>query len=464
MKTILFFLLSFSCYAASSQIASFNFSGSGTCPTQGNTPISPAAHVTVTPFSRASLTCVTSQDVFNSKDWTIGSTINTSQYIEVTATAEAGYILNLSSVSFKIANSSTGPTSARIAHNAAGSFSTTQDITVGTSYTTVSFDFADITTDPGAAVSFRIYGWNNTSSGGTMRITDFFINGSVSASQILTYDFVNKRVGVNIGTGNSPAATLQVGDGSANKGTIYVKGTKSDVIQEGANLNFGDATLQQNASGGLTAWTYESGWKQRLFINGSSGNIGIGGISPLARFHVNAGTDRNILFRAATDFALGIDGMGIQSVNDAGNANLPIEIESSTLYLNPGTQGAVLIGNHDLSKIGTHKLIVNGSILSTKAVVKLNGNWPDYVFKPDYKLRPLPEVESYIKQYSHLPEVTSAADAEKNGIDLGASQAELLKKVEELTLYMIATNKKLEDQQQQIEQLKKKLDKAKKNK
>jgi len=72
-------------------------------------------------------------------------------------------------------------------------------------------------------------------------------------------------------------------------------------------------------------------------------------------------------------------------------------------------------------------------------------NWPDYVFKPHYNLRSLSEVEQYIKTHQHLPDVPSEKEVKANGIDVGETQAILLRKIEELTLYMIKQEKELKN-------------------
>ncbi|OQP64633.1 hypothetical protein [Niastella populi] len=95
------------------------------------------------------------------------------------------------------------------------------------------------------------------------------------------------------------------------------------------------------------------------------------------------------------------------------------------------------------------KLAVNGDIFSKKVKVTQSG-WPDYVFASGYKLPPLAEVEQFIKQQHHLPDVPSAAEVEKNGLDLGDNQAALLKKIEELTLYIINLNKEVEALKQEL--------------
>ena len=101
-----------------------------------------------------------------------------------------------------------------------------------------------------------------------------------------------------------------------------------------------------------------------------------------------------------------------------------------------------------------YKLAVNGDAIFTKAKVKLFANWPDYVFHYTYRLRPLAELEKFIEQNKHLPDVPSAAEVEKNGLDLGDNQALLLKKIEELTLYVIELKKENEQQQKEIQALK----------
>jgi hypothetical protein len=74
--------------------------------------------------------------------------------------------------------------------------------------------------------------------------------------------------------------------------------------------------------------------------------------------------------------------------------------------------------------------------------------WPDYVFENDYNLMTLRELEQYVTANKHLPGIPSAAEVEKKGdVDLGAMNALLLEKVEELTRYVI-------DLQNQIDELK----------
>jgi len=95
------------------------------------------------------------------------------------------------------------------------------------------------------------------------------------------------------------------------------------------------------------------------------------------------------------------------------------------------------------------KLSINGGIRAHEIKVETS-NWPDYVFKTDYKLPTLPETEQFIKQHGHLPEVPKASEVEADGVSLGEMNKILLKKIEELTLQVIELNKKVDRQEERI--------------
>jgi|GEM_PF-1465544 len=100
-----------------------------------------------------------------------------------------------------------------------------------------------------------------------------------------------------------------------------------------------------------------------------------------------------------------------------------------------------------------YHLAVGGKIIAKELKITAT-TLPDYVFSPAYRLRPLGEVAAFIRQNGHLPEVPSAVEVAREGINVSEMQATLLQKVEELTLYMIEQKEQLQNQQQQIEQLK----------
>ncbi|MBQ52932.1 MULTISPECIES: hypothetical protein [Leeuwenhoekiella] len=85
---------------------------------------------------------------------------------------------------------------------------------------------------------------------------------------------------------------------------------------------------------------------------------------------------------------------------------------------------------------GNHRLAVEGSIGAREVNVNLN-SWPDYVFKDKYDLISLDDLKEFINSHQHLPEIPSEQDVLAAGIDVGEMNALLLKKIEELSLYLI---------------------------
>jgi hypothetical protein len=111
------------------------------------------------------------------------------------------------------------------------------------------------------------------------------------------------------------------------------------------------------------------------------------------------------------------------------------------------TNGNISIATHNSNG---YKLSVGGNIHAQQVNVDLSG-WSDYVFDKDYHLPTLTETEAYINQNHHLAEIPSAAEITKNGLDLGEMNKMLLKKVEELTLYLIEKDKQVNAQQKQLD-------------
>jgi hypothetical protein len=160
-------------------------------------------------------------------------------------------------------------------------------------------------------------------------------------------------------------------------------------------------------------------------------------------------------------------------VNDYYNANIQVSkknlgvlhfqnesngliVASQNLYISAGYGIPTTFANNGNVGIGTttpqHKLTVNGTVLANTVYTYAGGVYPDYVFDSTYQLPTLQSVNAYIKQNHHLPEVPSVADV-KDGINLGEHQVILLKKVEELTLYAIEQNEKIQQLEQKMADL-----------
>ena len=124
--------------------------------------------------------------------------------------------------------------------------------------------------------------------------------------------------------------------------------------------------------------------------------------------------------------------------------NLPNNDNNGNSYFAFGDQS-----NGLWMKIYNNKTMkMDGKLFAKEIEVKTNV-WADFVFRPDYKLMTLNELESFIKANNHLPSVPTEAEVKTNGINVAEMNAKLLQKVEELTLYVI-------EQQKQIEELKRK--------
>ena len=99
----------------------------------------------------------------------------------------------------------------------------------------------------------------------------------------------------------------------------------------------------------------------------------------------------------------------------------------------------------------TFMLQVAGSVRSEEVIVETG--WADYVFEEGYHLRPLLDVEAYIRDHGHLPDIPSASEIESRGLGIGRISSSFMQKIEELTLYAIDQEKQLSDQRQQISEL-----------
>ncbi|MEJ1241746.1 hypothetical protein WBG78_26615 [Chryseolinea sp. T2] len=119
---------------------------------------------------------------------------------------------------------------------------------------------------------------------------------------------------------------------------------------------------------------------------------------------------------------------------------------------------SVGIGTSLTTNPNSYKLAVNGKIGAHEVrVEKSSTTWPDYVFAQDYELPPLNDIEKYIRTYRHLPEVPTQKVIEADGHDLGSMDAILLKKIEELTLYIIQQEKRMVSQEEELRKLKESL-------
>ncbi|WP_435355551.1 hypothetical protein [Emticicia sp. SJ17W-69] len=323
------------------------------------------------------------------------------------------------------------------------------------------------------------------------------------------------KIGIGTGPTQPPTARLQIThDGGDTDPHIRLHTTGANSrITWSTNTNANIWTAQsylENATATNNYWALEYGGASRFIIKGD-GKFGIGTISPDTKLHLigneNDGTDaslkitsgaQNMLFDGNEIDALAADlylnnnsNLNVILAQGGGNVGIGTNIPSSKLHLvgneNDGTAaslkitsgaqsmlfdgneidalstGLYLNNNTNLNVIlaqgggnvgiGTttpnNKLDVLGVIRANEVIVETG--WADYVFKEDYQLKPLDEVEAFIKENKHLPAIPSAANIQDKGAHVAELMTKMMEKIEELTLYTI-------QQKKEIDALKKRLD------
>ncbi|GAB3894695.1 TMF family protein [Spirosoma agri] len=207
-------------------------------------------------------------------------------------------------------------------------------------------------------------------------------------------------------------------------------------------------------------------------VLGANANVGIGTGAPSAKLHITTGvsgtsglrlenlTSNNTAIVAGLTKFLTVDGAGNVILGTLSGSTR--EGVNDALWQRKGsflqsTQGESIVIGQGVDKTPTgYSLFVGQGLLAekVKVAVKNTSDWSDYVFKPGYALQPLAEVEQYIQEHEHLPGVASAKEMVEQGNDLHKTDAKLLAKIEELTLYSIQLEKAAKQQQAQIDELK----------
>lgn len=201
-------------------------------------------------------------------------------------------------------------------------------------------------------------------------------------------------------------------------------------------------------------------------LGNGSGRFGFNIAGGNGSFHPIATPGTGVIWKLGTNHNIIINMGNSNSTNPNSNTtnwNSP-DVFSITLNdqanhhsLKVYNTGKVTIGTPKYDNDANYRLYVKDGIKTERVKVEVasTNGWADYVFKDDYYLLPLNELETFIKKNKHLPEVPSEEEVLKNGIELKEMNILLLKKIEELTLYTIQQQKLIDDMRKDLEELKK---------
>ena len=286
-----------------------------------------------------------------------------------------------------------------------------------------------------ALVLNSLIGWSQT----------LFVPGAIVAS----------TTGTNVGVGTSePQVKFEVRGPALRLSDVGIRFL--EISQDGGGQPYGRPHTNSYSGARqfkINGWSQElpSGSVQKdivhfdgynlLLLKDNGGAIGVGTSQPNASLDLFTNTPTMNSFnsqRWSTSIANYFLTLKTVRSNDGVNYNLIQTINGSEYTSLSFFKGDVGIGTMRPDA----KLAVKGTVHAEEVKVDLSVPAPDYVFEKSYNLRPPAEVENYINQNKHLPEIPAAKELEANGINLGEMNMLLLKKVEELTLYTIEQNEK----------------------
>ena len=263
------------------------------------------------------------------------------------------------------------------------------------------------------------------------------------------HSFFN-RYGGNVGIGTiNPTAKLEIRHNSS-VGDPHLELAETDT-DDAARMYFINAGSNRRFS--ITATPGDADPRMSFFYNDGNSSkrlLAIKGEEETVRVNGLLEVDGDLRLRSPNNhaFDLRVTGNGnLRFLRNGGNTALMIDDQT----------GRVGIGSNVTSIPANVQLAVDGKV-KCREVRVTNDGWADFVFDEDYELLSLEEVEQFIEDNHHLPDVPSAEEVLENGTDLGAIDAILLQKIEELTLYMIDLKKENAEMKELVKQFNQELD------
>lgn len=276
-----------------------------------------------------------------------------------------------------------------------------------------------------------------------------------------TPDFSNVLIGLN---GVADGIKIQANFPSYNGG--WARGFH--IANENSSLNYITLGSIGGCTNGKTTLSYSfigTDYDNTYMSFLPSGNVGIGTNSPSAKLHIN--TDNVGMLLTSNNAFMRWNNHNLSLTANSSWSWVPyIEWVTNTgkrqAYIgwNPAYFNLTLENGYNFGIIGgnvgigtpnpTYKLDVKGTIHACEVVVDV-ANGCDFVFDGKYKLMDLKTLESYIKEHKHLPEIASEKEMIETGVNMKELQMKFLQKIEELTLYSIDQQKKIEQQNKTID-------------
>ncbi|SEB80957.1 hypothetical protein SAMN04489761_1837 [Tenacibaculum sp. MAR_2009_124] len=268
---------------------------------------------------------------------------------------------------------------------------------------------------------------------------------------------ITKEGKVGIGTsGPSHKLSVSSSDNSVMELSSGTSGTWMDFENTAASAGSRLWSMGHAGSSGMFGIYQRDNTNEYRFLITKEGKVGIGTPGPSHKLSVSS-SDNSVMELSSDTSGTWMDfenkaasaGSRIWSIghNGRGGAFGIYQRDNTNEYrLYITNDGKVGIGTNNPKGF---QLGVNGKVAATEVKVATYSNWSDFVFYDNYQLPTLKEVEAHIQENGHLKDIPSAEEVEKDGFFLGEMDAKLLQKIEELTLYTIQQEKKIESLQEQ---------------
>jgi len=343
--------------------------------------------------------------------------------------------------------------------------------------------------------------WGLTGNGGTTPSTNFIgttdnqplvlkVN-SINSGYVGTLTTQNTYLGHQSGNlSGTGVANTSLGTNSLKSNTtgVFNLALGVEALREnttgGSNVAIGTSALSVNTSGGAnlamgtsamfnnSIGTFNTAIGANALYGNTQGhyNVGIGPSTLLSNqsgiYNIAIGSEalsaNTANFNTAIGAGAGKTNTGSRSIfigyqagfNELGNDKLYIANSNTATPLLYGDFATKYLAVGEVSALdrtngaaGGYRLLVKGGVMTEKIKVAVAGSadWADYVFEKNYKVMPLEEVEQFVQENKHLPNFPSASEMVENGLDVVQTNAKLLEKIEELTLYLIELNKKVKE-------------------